>query len=294
MRPASGKARRARPLLGTFVEIAAGGGPQAAVDAAIDEAFQAVADVHRLMSFHKSASDLGRLNREASTRPVTVHPWTHAVLRTALELREASGGVFDITVAPVLQGMGLLPGPANGFHAASSNTERDVTVDALSFHRVRFRRPGVRIDLGGIAKGFAVDRALEILRRHGMTRGLVNAGGDLAAFGPSAEIVSIRDPRHPAAILCRVAVRDEALASSGGGAAVVIDPRMAEPVGAILGATVRAPSCILADALTKIVMVAGEGAGAVLARYGARALFMSARAEVHVTRDWPGMPRHAS
>ena len=292
MRPASSSARRARPLLGTFVEIAAGAAPSSAVDAAIDAAFQVVAQVHDLMSFHDPASDVGRLNHEARARAVTVHPWTHAVLRAALELQHVSAGVFDVAVAPVLQRMGRLPGPPRDLgHPAGADP--DGAIELLSACRVRFRRPDVCIDLGGIAKGFAVDRALETLRERGLPRGLVNAGGDLAVFGATAEVVSIRDPRQPAAVLCQVALRNEAIASSGGGEAAIIDPRRAA-VAAIRGATARAPSCLLADALTKIVMVVGEDAGPVLARYGASALFMSARGEVHVTRDWSAGVRRAS
>src|SRR5206468_12782482 len=96
MRPAFDSARRARPLLGTFVEISARGAPRADLDAAIDRAFEAVAEVHRLMSAHDSRSDVGRLNLEASSRAVRVHPWTYEVLRTACELHDATAGVFDI------------------------------------------------------------------------------------------------------------------------------------------------------------------------------------------------------
>jgi len=293
MRPASGRARRARPLLGTFVEIEAGGAPPAAVDAAIDAAFRAVSLVHALMSFHQPGSDVGRLNREAGIRPVTVHPWTHAVLRAAVELGRASAGVFDVAVAPVLQRMGRLPGPADGPRSFPAAHDPAGSVELLASRRVRFRRPDASVDLGGIAKGFAVDRALDTLRQHGMARGLVNAGGDLAAFG-AVELVAIRDPRHPARTLGRVAVQDEALASSGGGDAAIIDPRRAAVAAEIRGVTVRAPSCLLADALTKIVAIMGEDATPMLARYGASALFVSVRDEVHVTRDWSARVQRAS
>lgn len=186
--------------MGTFVEIGAWGATSSAVHAAIDAAFDGVADVHRLMSFHDPASDLSRLNREAGTRPVTVHPWTLAVLRAALELHDASGGIFDVTVAPVLQGLGRLPGQA-GDWAPRAHLDAGPGIEVLPDRRVQFRHPGVAVDLGGIAKGFAVDRALEILRERGMTRGLVNAGGDLAAFGGPGEFIAIRDPRHLGASL---------------------------------------------------------------------------------------------
>ena len=109
MRPVSGSARRARPLLGTFVEIAVRA-PIPAAEAAVEAAFAAVAMVHWLMSFHEPDSDVSRLNRGAAAGAVRVHDWTYQVLETALDMHRRSGGAFDITVAPALQALGLLPG----------------------------------------------------------------------------------------------------------------------------------------------------------------------------------------
>src|ERR1700757_4753018 len=109
METVSGNLRRARPLLGTFVEITASGTGATDVELAIGAAFDAVERVHRLMSFHDPASDVSRLNREANAGAVAVDPWTFEVLTTAQDLHGRSGGAFDIAVAPVLQRMGLLP-----------------------------------------------------------------------------------------------------------------------------------------------------------------------------------------
>ena len=150
MKPASNSLRRARPLLGTFVEIAAAGAAPAEMNAAIDDAFAAVAEVHRLMSFHEPASDVSRLNRPAATGAIAVHPWTYRVLKLALELHRRSAGVFDISVAPALQALGLLPRVAGG--AAWPPT--DVGQGAIELRpdcQVRIRHPGVTLDLGGIA-----------------------------------------------------------------------------------------------------------------------------------------------
>ena len=277
MRPASASARRARPLLGTFVEVSADGASPAAVHRAIDAAFHAVARIHRLMSVHDATSDLSRLNRAEPGRATTLHPWTRAVLRAALELHTASGGLFDVTAGAAPPRGGGGPG-----------------FQLLARGRARRTGPGVIIDLGGIAKGFAVDRAVRILRSQGATRGLVNAGGDLVAFGAPGALVAIRDPRRPGRALARVVVENAALASSGGGAAAIVDPRPTAPRPEILGATVTAPSCLLADALTKVVMIAGESAGPLLARYGAAALFLGASDQVHVTREWSRTVRRAS
>src|SRR6266851_7090834 len=161
MKPACADIRRARPLLGTFVEIAAGGACRPATERAVEAAFAAVAEVHRLMSFQEPDSDLARLNREAAARPVRVHPWTFEVLEAALDLQRRSAGIFDICAAPELR-----------------NRSRDGSIELLPDLHVRFANPNITIDLGGIAKGFAVDRAIAALRDHNVRQGLVNAGGE--------------------------------------------------------------------------------------------------------------------
>ncbi len=292
--------RRARPLLGTFVDIAVAGAPvaetEAALETALETAFAAVATVHGLMSFHDERSDVSRLNRDACAEAVAVHPWTFEVLDIAHELRRRSAGVFDIGVAPVLQDLGLLPRRDDETPVPSAATRGDDAVLLLPDRRVWFRSRGVRIDLGGIAKGYAVDRAVEALRRYGVTEGVVNAGGDLVVFGPRPHAIHIRDPRQPQRPMCEIALRNGALATSGGrfdplssreaAGSAVIDPRTGAPVHGVIGATVRAPTCVVADALTKVVMAAGESAGPLLESYGASALFVTAGGGVHVTADW--------
>lgn len=285
--------RRARPLLGTFVEIEVAGAPRSEMESAIDAAFDAVAQVHRLMSFHEPDSDVGRLNREAGTRPVSVHAWTFRVLETAIELHRRSGGRFDISIAPALQAIGLLPSLED--KPAPTLCSPD-GIELLPDREVRFRSTDVAIDLGGIAKGFAVDRAVAVLRDFGIPSGMVNAGGDLRAFGAQTRTVHIRDPRHPSRSICRIEVTDAALASTargvdlvdGGepGSSAVIDPATQKPVSLIDGATVRARSCVVADALTKIVMISGTDAGELLESYQADALLISADGGVQITSDW--------
>src|SRR5262249_49157305 len=147
----------------------------------------------------------------------------------------------------------------------------------LARNRVRFTHPDVMIDLGGIAKGFAVDRAVETLRALGVPRGLVNAGGDVAAFGAESFSVHIRDPRQAGRIIAEVDLYNEAIASSGAAfdrPPEIVDPSTRRLARTIAGATVRASRCVLADALTKLVVLAGRSADALLARYGASALLI--------------------
>jgi len=289
---ASASVRRACPLLGTYVDISAAGSDSRDLVSAVDAALAAVEKIHRLMSFHDPESDVSRLNREAALGSVAVDPWTWRVLDAAVDLHRRSNGAFDITVAPVLQDLGLLPSGEGRGEPARAPPD---TIELMSDRRVRFRHPGTRIDLGGIAKGFAVDRAVETLRMGNATSGLVNAGGDLAAFGPNAQTIHLRDPRDPTRSIGAVDIRDEALASTGGhfdpfasteiAPSAVIDPQARAPARTI-GATVRAPTCLLADALTKVVMIEGEAAAALLDQFAAAALMVRADGEIVVTPSW--------
>ena len=296
---ASDRIRRARPLLGTFVEIEATGPDKSRINQAIDDAFEAVAHVHRLMSFHEPASDVSRLNREAMDRPVGVHAWTFRVLEAAVDMHRRSNGIFDISVAPILQDMGLLP-PTSKDRQPGNECPAVDAIELLDGQMIRFGHPGVRIDLGGIAKGFAVDQALDVLRKSGVaSSALVNAGGDLAAFGEEARLIHVRNPRDPRSTICAVNVKDEALASSARRfdlfhsaeveSSAIIDPATEKPANTIDGVTVRAPSCMTADALTKIGMIVGTDAIGLLELYNASALLISADGDVQISPDF----RHA-
>jgi len=270
---------RARPLLGTFVEITADCAPRV-----FEKAFAAVEQVERSMSYHDPASELSRLNRDAAREPVTVSVWTRNVLRAALELAEESGGAFDPSVAPAIRRLGFLPSTPGAPRADRHASWRDI--ELLPRRRVRFRR-ALRIDLGGIAKGFAVDRAVDVLRAGGCRRGLVNAGGDLLAFGPRDWQIGIRDAARPTANACIVPLRNAALATSAayftrrrrGGRAItaLVDGRTRQPLDASLSTCVIAPTALIADALTKVVLALGPEADSILRRYRAFAMILDSR-----------------
>jgi thiamine biosynthesis lipoprotein len=277
------------------VEIAVAGASRTDMEGAIEAAFGAVAEAHKLMSFHEAGSDVRCLNAEASRHPVRVHPWTFAVLQAAIDLHRRSTGIFDIAVAPVLQEMALLP-RAGAWRPPVGNPPTSEAIELLPGRRVRFTHPDTTIDLGGIAKGFAVDRAIDILRDHDMPGAMVSAGGDLAVLGACPCNVDIRDPRDPSRLICRVDLSNGALASSGGRsdpfqsteatASAIIDPRNRSRARAISGATVRASCCMLADALTKVVMIAGRSAGGLLDHYDAGALIALDDGSIEMTPDF--------
>ncbi|MGC8697970.1 MAG: FAD:protein FMN transferase, partial [Halothiobacillus sp.] len=155
--------KRLRPALGTFVEITAGADqPQAQIERAIAAAYRDIAQVESLMSFHAVDSELSRLNRARA--PTTVHPWTARVLHWAKKITLASDHRFNPTVGGALVASGKLPDHGVDFISIGSADDLE-----LLGCRVR-RRRAVLITLDGIAKGFAVDRAIARLRQMGITQ----------------------------------------------------------------------------------------------------------------------------
>jgi thiamine biosynthesis lipoprotein len=273
--------RRARPLLGTLVEVTAHGGCEAELMRAVSGAFDAVARVHRLMSFHDSRSDVGRVNRLAHRVAVRVHPWTWQVLQAAQRLSHSTAGAFDVTVGSELMRLGYLPSSVP-VRLDRRACWRDVRL--LPGQRVRFARR-LLIDLGGIAKGFAVDRAVDCLRARGACAGLVNAGGDLRAFGSVVWRIHVRHPADPGTLIPFADIASGALATSAGyftrrvrrGTAFtsMIDGARRTPTNPAFSASVAASNCMLADGLTKLVLLRGRRAHGLVRRLGGRAFILS-------------------
>ena len=270
--------RRCRPLLGTFVEIQAYGTDAAKLEDAVEAAFLAIAQVQRLMSFHDPESDVSRMNRDACCKLVRVHPWTWRVLKSAQELSRNTDGIFDVTMAEQLVKWSYLPSCSARFGRSSW---RDIILKATG--HVRFRRP-LLIDFGGIAKGFAVDRAVEVLKRNGVVAGIVNAGGDLRVFGSASQLVHLRHPTQPNRASGAVRLLERAIATSGiyfsrtknrrRYVSPILDARTGRAACDLISVTVGAANCMTADALTKVVFALRGEAVPLLERYSADALLL--------------------
>ncbi len=259
----SNSLRRARPLLGTLVEISAAGATHI-LHGAVDEAFARIERVQELMSFHDEQSDVSRINMAATGSEICVDPHTWRVLSFARQLGDLSGGCFDIATAAVLVQQGFLPKRRDIADTSLATTYRDLELTAN--HRVRWLRKGW-IDLGGIAKGYAVDCAIAVLQSHGVCSGVVNAGGDLRCFG-AAQTIHVRQPDAPASLIPLGWLSDHALATSAGYFSVIedggkrieplVDPELhtCTPWGGSV--SVVAPDCMTADAITKVVRLADK------------------------------------
>lgn len=272
--------RRCRPLLGTFVEICAEGGRGTDLTKAVEAAFNRVERVQQLMSAHDPASELSRVNAEAFVRPIKVSDEMFEVLRRGLELARVSAGGFDFSIAPVLAVWGFLP---EHLRRRNAGTWRDITL--LPGNGVRFARP-LAIDLGGIAKGFAVDAAIAELRARKVNAGIVNAGGDLRVFGRRESQIHLRHPATAQPLAQPIPLRDAALATSSpcftrqrwrGRTVSHLVNECQRPLTRNISVSVRAGECWLADALTKVVFNADPATAArVLDAHHAEAFILTA------------------
>lgn len=239
----------------------------------LERGFAAIERVQGLMSFHSGVGDVAAINAAPAGALLCIDPATHEVLRLATEVSAASAGVFDITVGPLAVASGRLPRPP-GRPADPAARWSDLQLEPQG---VRLRR-AVWVDLGGIAKGYAVDLALGALRLPDGADARVNAGGDLRVAGAALQPIALRVPDHPEAEQPIIELCEGSLASSAadGGAVTHFDGRrVTELAGSASGATrfvsVVAPCCALADALTKVVLTLGRDAAKVLAAFGASA-----------------------
>jgi thiamine biosynthesis lipoprotein len=261
----------------------------------VAEAFDEVDRIDRLMSHYKADSALSRLNREGSQRPVSVEPELFALIAEAMRYHRDSGGAFDITVGPLMK--------AWGFFRGDGRVPTDAELDAARRYvggihvslnpaakTIAFDGPGVEIDLGGIAKGYAVDRVAALLRERNIAAALVSAGGSSiyalgAPPGRDAWEVTIQDPVNPRKTALTVHLKDRALSVAGsseksfeaGGRTYshIMNPRTGKPVEGVLSVAVLAASGTAGDALDNAFFVLGpEGSQSYLQRLpGTEALF---------------------
>lgn len=185
--------RRQVPVMGTIAEITVIARNERHAHGAITAAVDALHHVQRTMSRFDPASDIGRANRGAHRAPVLITPATAHVVRAALDWADASGGAFDPAVGRIVELWDVTqrttpPGPETVRRLARAGLHRYVELTRRGGHNALVHHDAdVAIDLGGIAKGYAVDRAVVALRDWGITDGLVNVGGDLYALGAPLE-----------------------------------------------------------------------------------------------------------
>ncbi len=265
-----GLIRRAQPWFGTIVEIAV---PKESADA-IEAGFAAIRHVHARMSYHDAGSDLEKLRLAPIGSNVAVDPETICVLRVARDLYDETNGLFDVTVARHLVAAGFLP--ARGVHKRDALTGSARDIEIVDDTQLRCHAP-LLIDLGGIAKGHGVDLAVAALIEAGCSHGIVNAGGDLRVFGDVPQAIWLN--RADGGLAAPINVINMAVATSSNRhnrtrqKGQVMTPHIGRdqvPVIADHAVTIIAPTCIIADALTKVALADTGLADQLLAHYGAQ------------------------
>lgn len=278
--------RRTVPAMGTIAELAVVHRDPRYAQAAMDAALARMAVVERTMTRFDALSDVGRANRRAAEEAVLVTPGTAAVISAALDWAHASDGGFDPCIGRAIEVWDVEhrnePPPAGAFRRlAGRRLYRTLDVDSWRGHpAVRFGDRDLQVDLGGIAKGYAVDQAVVTLRDWGVTQAFVAAGGDLYAMGQSDHggpwQVGVRDPKDPDRVMATLPLSDGAVATSGDYFRYfdyqgrryhhLLDPATAAPrLTPEHSVSVAAATCMTADAAaTTVFGMAPQGAARVL------------------------------
>jgi thiamine biosynthesis lipoprotein len=268
----------------------------------VEEAFDEVDRIDRLMSHYKSDSAVSRLNREAAQRPVAVDAELFELMAAAVRYNRESSGAFDITVGPLMKAWGFFRDEGRVPSAETLAAARQLVGGghlALNpvARTVAFNRSGVEIDLGGIAKGYAVDRAAALLRERQIAAALISAGGSsIYALGTPpgrpAWDVTIADPVDHRNAALTVQLQDRALSvagrseksfeSSGVTYSHIMDPRSGWPAQGVLSVAVLSSTATAGDALDNAFFVLGpEGSGEYLRRLPGTEAFLFLPATPH-------------
>jgi FAD:protein FMN transferase len=242
-------------------------------NAAIDAAMAELRRIDDLMSHYKPESELSQINAHANDEPVEVDKELFDLIKLSTYYSRITDGAFDITYA----GVGRLydyrrhirPTDEQIRAALPAVNWRNMQLDE-AHHTVRFMHPGMRIDLGGIGKGYAVDRAVEVLKARGITHAVVTAGGDTRIIGDHMGrpwLVAIRHPDNPNKVVTRIPLSDTAMSTSGdyerffdeNGVRYhhIIDPRTGHSASKVRSATVLAPTATQTDGMSKTAFVLG-------------------------------------
>ena len=274
------KYRETRVLMGTEVQIdvCEGRYAQEKIDQAFKAAWARLGDISWRMNVLDERSDVHKIN-QSGMQPVTVGADTYKVLKDAQQFSRMTDGAFDITVWPLMQlwrdsEINDTFATPEQIRKVQSSVGSDL-IQLLPDDRVQLLHPQTKIDLGGIAKGYAVDEAARILREHGITDFYIDAGGDLYVGGKNCQNepwrIGIRDPRDRSRVIEVVLVSDMAVVTSGNYEqhymikgqrwSHIINPVTGYPQKGVVSATVVAPSAEGADALATALCVLGGPLG---------------------------------
>lgn len=260
-------------IMGTRIYVEVWTDNAAKGDEAIEAVMAEMRRIDELMSHYKPQSQLSQINARAAQEPVPVDPELFDLIKLSTHYSEITEGAFDITYASV----GHLYDYPHHVHPSEEQIKaalpgvnwRNMLLDPVH-HTVRFEHEGMRIDLGGIGKGYAVDRGIAILQARGFQHALVTAGGDSRIIGDRMGrpwVVGIRNPDDKNQVVTRIPIVNSAMSTSGdyeryfdeGGVRYhhIIDPRTGHSASKVRSATILGPTATQTDGMSKTAFVLG-------------------------------------
>ncbi|MDH4099852.1 MAG: FAD:protein FMN transferase [Nitrospirota bacterium] len=291
-------------MMGTVVGITVVSTDKPRADAALNAAFGELDRLEKMMSTTIPTSDVARINEAAGKQPVRVSPEVLELLDKAAEAHRISNGLFDVTVGPLvgLWGIGVkeprVPSKEEIAAAVALCGADRLEVDKAA-GTVFLKSPGMAIDLGGIAKGYAADRAIETLRKSGITAGVVAVAGDIRAMGSkpdgSSWRIGVQHPRDKDKLLTSLALTDRAVSTAGDYERFLekdgvryhhlLNPATGMPATLCQSATVVASAGIVTDPLSTIIFLLGPEAGMALVETmpGVEAIIVDAQGKATVS-----------
>ena len=271
---------------------------------AIDAVYEEFHRLGRLLNFYADDSELSLINQNAGIKPVTVSKDTLEIIQAAIFVADQTDGGFDVTVGPLVKlwdfNKKLRPGPAEIEKMQALVGYKNIIVDPVA-STVYLQKTGVKIDLGGIIKGFAADKAVDILRKNGIEDGIVAVAGDIKTFGKQPDgrpwHVGIQNPRQESdtdQLLATVDLQAHGISTSGDYQRFfmedniryhhLLDPRTGFPADLCQSVTIIAPTATMSDALATGIFILGPEKGmAALARLAMEGVIVDRQGKILVT-----------
>ena len=279
--------KKASLSMGTVFETTIYAPDKYVAEKTFNEVFQEINRLDYLMSNYKKESVLSGINRNASAEPTVCNKELANIIEQSLQYSDITDGAFDITIGPLMKQWGFLkkqgkiPGKEELASALESVSYKNITIEEkakkslaknpVTVKTVFFKNTGTQIDLGGIGKGYAVDRAVSVLKQNGINSALINFAGNIYTFGTppgkGSWVIGLQHPRESEGLLGTFEIKDKAVSTSGDYEKFftiegkryshIIDPRTGNPVKGIVSVTVVTGNATRADALSTGVFVLG-------------------------------------
>jgi len=271
--------KETRFLMGTLFDITVSHPDVEKAREAIDKAFDEIQRIERLTSNFSPKSEVTKINQNAGKQAYPVSKELYILLQKSIQYSQLANGTFDITIGAIQEfwkfedEKGRIPAPKTIMNLLPLVDFRNVSLEEN--HQVRLKKKGMKLDLGAVAKGYAVDRGIDILKKHNIENAILNGGGDLKSIGEKSPGVpwkiGLRHPRKPSDIIASLDGKNNAIATSGDYQKYfvkdgiryhhILDPKTGKQAEGLQSVTIIAKEAMLADAMATAVFVMGAEQG---------------------------------